>query len=141
MIVLNRWDSQLVWLAKGWVKTNIEDMDYKDALKNLWSKRAGVYPEDINLGFISPILIKLVEKTEPNFMLIKLIGDLAPVQYFETKYTNNKEYAERVCWVCLYQYLSVLQTNEHDENGDLYPLVEMMPFELDLFIDDREKDA
>ena len=60
------------------------------------------------VSFVAKALVELVIKTVPNFNFVSFLGNMAPNQHWETKYTNNKEYNLRICWVCLYQYLSIL---------------------------------
>lgn len=142
MIKLDRWESQLVWLSKGWVTIDADGNDIlvKDALKNLWAHRSGLNPEHVEMRFVATALVELVQKVIPNFRLPDFLNDIAPVQYWATKYTDNKGYQERVCWVCLYQYLSNLQIKEKNEKGEWDILVEMEALDYDLFIDEREKE-
>lgn len=144
MIYLDKWESQLVWLSKGWVnekKTDEEAIPLEEALKNLWGRRCGMYSRHVDIRHIASSLIELVQKTTPNLNLVSFVGNMAPVQYFDNpKYTDNKGYNLRVCWVCLYNYLSTLQILDKDAYGNSITLVDMQPLDLDLFTDEEVND-
>ena len=133
MIKLDKWESQLIWLSKFWFKYEEEDLTLNEALKNLWGERCGMYARHVDLDYVSGALLKLVQKVIPNFNLNDFITNMAPQQYGETKYTDNKTYSERICWVCLYNYLSILQVRDSNREGESIELVKLMPFEPKLF--------
>ncbi len=133
MIELDKWESQLVYLGKHWFKLNEEGISLEQALKNLWGERCGMYARHVDLDFVAGALLKLVQKVIPNFNLNDFITNMAPQQYGETKYTDNKTYSERICWVCLYNYLSILQVRDSNREGESIELVKLMPFEPKLF--------
>ena len=132
MIELDRWESQLVYLAK---KFPIHETDYVDALKMIWSEKGGMRPEHVNLEYVGEVLVNLLEKVVPDFKLTELLNKLAPVQYGEIQYTDNKTYGERICWVCLYNYLSVLQINSSLPGmSATFPIIGLTPYEPGLLI-------
>ena len=134
MIELDKWESQLVYLSKRALEYSAEiNINYKDALKNLWGERQCMHPKHVDLGYVGGALVDLVQKVVPGLNLKGFLSNLAPFQYFEVKYTDNASYAERICWVCLYNYLSILQVREKDENDNWYDIISLMPFEPELF--------
>lgn len=139
MIKLDKWESHLIWLGKGWVDKKSLDLEeetnLEELLKILWGKRCGMYAEHVDVGFVAKALVELVKKVTPNFDFVTFLGNMAPAQYWAIKYTNNKEYNLRICWVCLYNYLSILQTNDIID-GEKIAIVELQPLDLDLFIEE-----
>ena len=131
-IVLDKWDSQLVWLSKGWLK-NPKDLQFEQLIKNLWSNRCGFYTEFVEIGYVAShtfsLLFKLGLFDDYDRMAGKLLSDLAPVSMFEVRkeprYKDNAGFALYTIWVCLYNNLSTLQICE--DGKDLIILQEFEP--------------
>lgn len=133
MIELDRWQSQLVYLAKGYAESEIDkNTDFEVLLKNLWSNRTGIPVEYIRLGYVANVLLALVQQVTPNFDLNEFVNRMRPIHYGEIIYTDNQSYAKRVCWTCLYHYLIVLQIRDYNKNGKLFDLIKLKPFEINL---------
>lgn len=139
MIKLDKWESQLVWMSKGWTD---KKEPFEKLLQNLWGNRSGTYSSQVYIGHVASTLVKLVQKVEPNFDLVSFLEKLSPDHlYYSVKYKTNDEFQSRVCWVCLYQYLSILkirETKDKDEYAEV--LIEVQPLELDLFMPIEEEE-
>jgi len=135
MIELNKWESQFVYLSKHYIEieTGKKDADFRVMLKNLWSNKYGIFPEYVDFKDIAVELLRIVKKVKPDFNVSNFILKMSPDQYGSKKYTDNKTYLERVCWVCLYDYLSPLQLKEYDMNGDFILLIKLQPFDINSF--------
>ena len=134
-VILDRWESQLVWYAKGWSK---EKISMEDALKHLWGNRCGLKTEHVNISYLVRPLLKLLIKLNVfdnlDNALSTFIEDTGPQQKYSNGilYTDNQGYYSRICWVCLYEFLSIIQVYDGPEQTD--PRFIMLPFEPNLFI-------
>jgi hypothetical protein len=145
MIVLDKWESQFVWYSKSWldsyfVDNELEYLELEIALKNLWGVRCGILPKYIDMVFIAESLYMTVVKCDcfnNNKSAFTFIQDMAIQDHYShtVQYSNNREYLKRVCWVALYQYLSVLKI--FDSNPDR-TLIHLEPFEPELFLTKEE---
>lgn len=94
-VVLDKWDSQLVWIAKGWVDK--DGIDKITACKNLWTHRCYIDFQYVEVVHIISRCLNILKYTmETEKLLNKIIGWLVPQHEFtcETLYTDNKGYLE-----------------------------------------------
>ena len=140
MIKLDRWESQFVWLSKGWLNSYFEENELEyaediDALKNLWGERCGMYAKHVDIVFIAKSLYETVVKCGcfNNRSAFTFIEDMAILDKYSRLevYKDNTGYLKRVCWVALQKYLSTLQIFA---NGTHDTLIELQPFEPELFL-------
>ncbi len=121
MVKLDKWESQFVLYSKGhFNKTNKDELDYKQVVKNIWENRAGFYIEDREIGWCAQFLLSLVRKLglfDYEDKIARFIGSLSPINTMtgETRYKTNVDYMYRVIWVCLFEYLSTIQVIGNDE--------------------------
>ncbi len=136
MIKLDKWDSQLAWLSKGWFEE--KDIPLEEAIRNLWSNRSGIYKKFVELGYVANHLFDLLFKL--NLMgehsRGRFLAEMSPVNQYtgNLNYSNKSEYVMRIIWVCLYSFISTIQVKEGDEI-----LIEMLPFEPELLREGLEE--
>jgi len=140
-IELDRWESQLIWYAKGWLEDdekNPIDITMEKALKNLWGNRCGLLSEHVHISYVARPLLKLLIKlnlfSNLDHALSEMIEGMDPQNKWsrDPNYTDSDSYYLRICWVCLYTFLSNIQVYNSTDQTD--PRFIMLPFEPHLFM-------
>jgi len=126
------WDSQLVWLSKGWVQE--EEPDSIVASKNLWSHRCGLYLEDVNLHFVARKLLIMnlkMEIVKAEDYICDLYEMLSPHDRFNPRikrYDDINGYVENAVHQRLIR-LSLIQVKDDNKT-----LVELEPLDKQYLI-------
>lgn len=134
-IILDRWESQLIWYAKGWLED--KDISTEDALKHLWGNRCALLSKHVEIRFIAKALIKLIIKLNLfdnlDYAISSLLEGCSPQSMYsrDIDYTENKGYYVKICWVCLFNFISTCKVYDGANQTD--PRFILLPFEPELF--------
>lgn len=157
-IVLDRWDSQIIWLSKRWIYSFIEEnyceeMEFvarftdKDLLTNLWSNRCGIVVRDKDFGYVISHLLDMVytlgieNSFNPLHYFRKFMGDISPYGKWtnDLKYTDAEGYSNNLVKACL-NALNLMEVYDIDKDKDIIKLQPLEPHLLFFGLRERRRD-
>lgn len=158
-IELDRWESQLVLYGKHHLKDpnpdvgglfNMHQMPLEQVLKNLWGNRCGIQSKHIDLKHMAFVLLRICVKVgvfeNIDYALTEFLSNAGPQSSWtqDGHYTDNNGFYLRICWVCLFTFLSTLHVRDKDEKTQEWvDYITFTPFEPNLLLvceNDKEEE-
>jgi hypothetical protein len=147
-IELDRWDSQIVWLAKNWLNEHIRkhckgtdemgfatEMTNEDFILNWWSNRCYVSTKLLHRQYLRHLQeivfnLSIQNSINPKHFFNEFVFSLSPYSKYTTKlkYTDGEGYIKNFIDSCLNALVFIPVREEEKE------LIIMKPFEPHLLL-------